>query len=132
MILNDDNRFDVKYFVKYARDRNLLGLTNTREGSGFKAWTTTGYSEYSCNFHCDERFAYKHDTNTTGSCTFCQPGSYSSGNVAQCASCSAITGAASWATNGTKNRTDPSSSRLDCDFNCSPKYGYHNNGGADR
>ena len=131
-ILNSDNRFDVKYFVKYARDRNLLGLTNTREGSGFKGWTTTGYSEYSCNFHCDERFAYKHDTNTTGSCTFCQPGSYSSGNVAQCASCSAITGAASWATNGTKNRTDPSSSRLDCDFNCSPKYGYHNNGGADR
>ena len=131
-ILNSDNRFDVKYFVKYARDRNLLGLTNTREGSGFKGWTTTGYSEYSCNFHCDERFAYKHDTNTTGSCTFCQPGTYSSGGVAQCASCSAITGAASWATNGTKNRKDAGATRLDCDFNCKWGYVYKNNGGTDR
>ena len=118
-ILNSDNRFDVKYFVKYARDRNLLGLTNTREGSGFKGWTTTGYSEYSCNFHCDERFAYKHDTNTTGSCTFCQPGSYSSGDsFGECRSCSAVTGALEFVTNGSKDWTHAGATRLDCDFNC--------------
>ena len=133
LILNGDNRFDVKYFVKYARDRNLLGLTNTREGSGFKAWTTTGYSEYSCNFHCDERFAYKHDTNTTGSCTFCQPGSYSSGDsFGECRSCSAVTGALEFVTNGSKDWTHAGATRLDCDFNCKWGYAYKNNGGTDR
>ena len=133
LILNGDNRFDVKYFVKYARDRNLLGLTNTREGSGFKGWTTTGYSEYSCNFHCDERFAYKHDTNTTGSCTFCQPGSYSSGDsFGECRSCSAVTGALEFVTNGSKDWTHAGATRLDCDFNCKWGYAYKNNGGTDR
>ena len=126
-------KYDVKYFVKYARDRNLLGLTNTREGSGFKAWTTTGYSEYSCNFHCDERFAYKHDTNTTGSCTFCQPGSYSSGDsFGECRSCSAVTGALEFVTNGSKDWTHAGATRLDCDFNCKWGYAYKNNGETDR
>ena len=133
LILNGDNRFDVKYFVKYARDRNLLGLTNTREGSGFKGWTTTGYSEYSCNFHCDERFSYKHDTNTTGSCTFCQPGSYSSGDsFGECRSCSAVTGALEFVTNGSKDWTHAGATRLDCDFNCKWGYAYQNNGWTDR
>ena len=110
------NKQGLQEFITHASTR---GGTATTINSGFKAWTTTGYSEYSCNFHCDERFAYKHDTNTTGSCTFCQPGTYSSGGVAQCASCTPIANA-TFITNGRKNRKDPSSSRLDCDFNCKP------------
>ena len=122
------NKQGLQEFITHASTR---GGTATTINSGFKAWTTTGYSEYSCNFHCDERFAYKHDTNTTGSCSFCQPGTYSSGGVAQCASCTPIANA-TFITNGRKNRKDPSSSRLDCDFNCKPWYIYHNKWGDNR
>ena len=122
------NKQGLQEFITHASTR---GGTATTINSGFKAWTTTGYSEYSCNFHCDERFAYKHDTNTTGSCSFCQPGTYSSGGVAQCASCTPIANA-TFTTNGTKNRKDAGATRLDCDFNCKWGYVYKNNGGTDR
>lgn len=123
------NKQGLQEFITHASTR---GGTATTINSGFKAWTTTGVSSTSCQFHCDERFGRDHrDLTNKWSCTFCAAGSYASGGVAQCASCAPITNA-TFITNGTKNRTDPSSSRLDCDFNCSPKYGYHNNGGADR
>ena len=124
------NKQGLQEFITYASTR---GGTATTINSGFKAWTTTGVSSTSCQFHCDERFGRDHrDLTNKWSCTFCAAGSYASGDLAQCASCSAITGAASWATNGSKDRTDPSSSRLDCDFNCKPGYAYKNNGGTDR
>lgn len=123
------NKQGLQEFITHASTRGGTAMTIN---SGFKAWTTTGVSSTSCQFHCDERFGRDHrDLTNKWSCTFCAAGTYSSGDVAQCWSCTPIANA-TFITNGTKNRTDPSSSRLDCDFNCSPKYGYHNNGGADR
>ena len=121
------NKQGLQEFITYASTR---GGTATTINSGFKAWTTTGVSSTSCQFHCDERFGRDHrDLTNKWSCTFCAAGSYASGGVAQCASCSTITGAASWATNGTKDRTSPGSTKLDCDFNCPGGYAYKNNGG---
>ena len=124
------NKQGLQEFITHASTR---GGTATTINSGFKAWTTTGVSSTSCQFHCDERFGRDHrDLTNKWSCTFCAAGSYASGDLAQCALCSAITGAASWATNGTKDRTSPGSTKLDCDFNCKPGYAYKNNGGTDR
>ena len=123
------NKQGLQEFITYASTR---GGTATTINSGFKAWTTTGVSSTSCQFHCDERFGRDHrDLTNKWSCTFCAAGSYASGDLAQCASCTPIANA-TFITNGTKNRTDPSSSRLDCDFNCPGGYIYKNNGWTDR
>ena len=123
------NKQGLQEFITHASTR---GGTTTTINSGFKAWTTTGVSSTSCQFHCDERFGRDHrDLTNKWSCTFCAAGSYASGGVAQCASCTPIANA-TFITNGTKNRIDAGATRLDCDFNCKWGYVYKNNGWTDR